>query len=361
MKIVQIVPNWNKFTPVTAVGIRGVVRDLCLGLQEIGHDVRLIASRGSEFPNIKIEETTIDTASLGMSSKDPASSLYRIAHAAEALDLIKDADIVHSHLEHILLPFTHFIKKPLVNTLHSIDYNEEDKFLFREFGHEQNFVALSKRHQALLDSFVRADDIVYNGIDTELYTLEVVPDEYLLWIGRYVPEKGADTAVSLAHKIGMHTILAGFVNKAHKNYYDDLKKQETKGKLEIFNESLGEEKIKLLQKAKAFLVPITWEEPFGLTMIEAMACGTPVIAYNLGSVSEIVKDGVTGFIVEPKKNVQNDWIIKKTGVEGFAEAVNRIGEIDRKNCRQHVEKNFTAEMMVAGYEKVYQKVINDKR
>ena len=128
-----------------------------------------------------------------------------------------------------------------------------------------------------------------------------------------------------------------------------------------------------MQKARAFLVPITWEEPFGLTMIEAMACGTPVVAYNRGSVSEIIRDGVTGFIIDPpeadlqmkneklKTKNESSWIIQKRGVEGLIEAVKRIDEIDRAACRRHVEENFTVEKMVEGYEKVYQKVISGKR
>ena len=373
MRIVQIVPNWNKFLPQTAVGIRGVVRDLCLGLQEKGHDVTLIAPLGSEFPNIKIKTTTIDTASLGMSSRDYASLPYRLAYASQAVDLLGHADVVHSHLEHMLLPFTPFIKKPLVHTLHSIDYREEDKFLFREYRQYGTYVAISNRHRELISPFTAVTQVVYNGIDTELYRPENHPDGYLLWIGRYVPEKGADIAVELAKRTKIHTILAGFRNKAQGEYFDNLKKQEKSGFLELYQESLGEEKIKLLQKARAFLVPITWEEPFGLTMIEAMACGTPVVAYNRGSVSEIIRDGVTGFIIDPpeadlqmkneklKTKNESSWIIQKRGVEGLIEAVKRIDEIDRAACRRHVQANFTVEKMVEGYEKVYQKVISGKR
>ena len=118
---------------------------------------------------------------------------------------------------------------------------------------------------------------------------------------------------------------------------------------------------KFYQNACAFLFPIHWEEPFGLVMIEAMACGTPVIAYNRGSVSEIVRDGVTGFIIEEEdrgnQGNRGNWVIKKTGIEGLVEAIKRIGEIDRASCRRHVEENFTMEKMVEGYEKVYKKIL----
>ncbi len=360
MHIVQIVPNWNVFSPTTAVGIRGVVKDLCLGLQEKGHKVTLIAPRGSQFPNITIKETTLNTASLGLSSRDYPSWAYRIAHAAQAVSLLNSADIVHSHLEHILLPFTPFIKLPLVHTLHSIDYRQEDKFLFREFP-KGYFVALSQRHKELVSVFVNIDSVCYNGIDTQLYSMDTKSEDYLLWIGRYVPEKGADVALEIAQRTEKHTILAGFFNKTHASYYESLKKQEIPGKIEVFGESLGEEKIKLYQNATALINPIHWEEPFGLTMVEAMACGTPVIAYNRGSVSEIVRDGVTGFIIDPDDGEgvvkKRSWVIKKQGVEGLIEAVGRIGEIDRAGCREHVEQHFSIGKMVERYENIYTKAI----
>jgi len=115
------------------------------------------------------------------------------------------------------------------------------------------------------------------------------------------------------------------------------------------------------QKAQALIFPIQWEEPFGLVMVEAMSCGTPVIAYNRGSVAEIVKDGVTGFIVDPDdtdRPGKGSWTIKKQGVEGLVEAVKRIGEIDRAAARKHVEEKFTMDAMVAGYERAYKKLLS---
>ena len=121
------------------------------------------------------------------------------------------------------------------------------------------------------------------------------------------------------------------------------------------------EKNNFLNKAKALMLPILWDEPFGLVMIEAMACGTPVIAYNRGSVSEIVRDGVTGFIIDPDNEDRpgkGTWVIKKQGIEGLVEAIKRIEEIDRRACRKHVEENFSVSKMVEGYEKIYNQILN---
>jgi len=121
-----------------------------------------------------------------------------------------------------------------------------------------------------------------------------------------------------------------------------------------------EDRAPFLGNAKALLFPILWEEPFGMVMIEAMACGTPVIAYNHGSVSEIVVDGLTGFIIDPDNEDRPNkgkWVIKKQGVEGLVEAIRRIGELNRNACRKHVEANFTVEMMVRGYELIYKKIL----
>jgi glycosyltransferase involved in cell wall biosynthesis len=130
---------------------------------------------------------------------------------------------------------------------------------------------------------------------------------------------------------------------------------------------IGHVKYAFLGNARAFMFPIHWEEPFGLVMAEAMACGTPVIGYARGSVPEIVRDGVTGFIIDPPDgdgfpiSESGKWIIKKRGVEGLIEAIGRVREIDRAACRRHVEENFTVEKMVAGYEEVYKKIIERAR
>ena len=154
-------------------------------------------------------------------------------------------------------------------------------------------------------------------------------------------------------------------------YLKQINEEVDGAMIRLLDRMIGPLKYDFLGNAKAFLFPIHWEEPFGLVMVEAMACGTPVVAYNRGSVPEIVKDGVTGFIVDPPEedlnsqisnhnDQQGSWIIKKRGIEGLVEAVRRISEIDRKACKKHVEEHFTVDHMVDGYIDVYRKILDNQ-
>lgn len=254
---------------------------------------------------------------------------------------------------------------PTVYTLHDPMPSEDmfERWLFDRFsGHR--FVSISDAHRGDLGKhFI---DTVYNGIDIKKYGYDAVGGEGLIAVGRMVPEKGLHTAISVARQIGTSLRIASWLsdNVCGSEYYQKEIAPQLGGTIRVDSLLEGEEKIRFFQKAKALLFPIHWEEPFGLVMIESMASGTPVIAYNRGSVSEIVKDGVTGFIVEDDdKNSTNPtnengkWIIKKRGVEGLVEAVKRIGEIDRASCRRHVEQHFTVDRMVDGYIEVYQKIL----
>jgi len=161
----------------------------------------------------------------------------------------------------------------------------------------------------------------------------------------------------------MPLTFATWVSDSVKNspYYKEKIEPFVDGKDVIVNSLMqGASLASAYQQAKALLFPIQWEEPFGLVMIESMSCGTPVIAYNRGSVAEIVKDGVTGFIIDPddtKRPGKGSWVIKKQGVDGLVEAIKRVGELDRAGCRKYVEEKFTIDKMVEGYENVYKKVL----
>jgi glycosyltransferase involved in cell wall biosynthesis len=211
--------------------------------------------------------------------------------------------------------------------------------------------------------------VVPNGVDTHLF----VPDgdlplskRPLLMTGRIVPEKGFTEAISVARATHERLMIVGEEyqdKKASREYFEKEIKPAIDGKTVLWESIVKQEHlVGHYQTAKALLFPIQWAEPFGLVMIEALACGTPVVAYDRGSVSEIIRDGVTGFIVEPAgdhtQSSQNNRAIKKTGLDGLVEAVQRIGEINRKTCRTYVEKNFSLAKMVEGYEEIYHKVID---
>ena len=209
-------------------------------------------------------------------------------------------------------------------------------------------------------------DVVYNGVDTSFFAPDDIEGERKFLIaGRIVPEKGFVDAISAVLQTNERLMMIGqnFSNKPEtKQFFETEIAPNIDGKQVFWEPVLKQEHLLAhYQQAKALLFPIHWEEAFGLVMTESMACGTPVIAYNHGSVPEIVVDGVTGFIIDSDDGYTNGhtgtWIIKKRGVEGLVEAMGRIGEIDRKKCREHVLEKFSIEQMVKGYERVYEKMI----
>ncbi|MBI4079159.1 MAG: glycosyltransferase family 4 protein [Candidatus Levybacteria bacterium] len=275
-------------------------------------------------------------------------------------------DIIHSYhdtLAHFLQDLTGF---PTVYTLHDpLPKNTKSLtyWLLNKFSH-QNYVSISnafRYHEALKLNFIST---VYHGIASQKYTPSFSEGSFLGFIGRMAPEKGIEFAIDAAKAVGMSIRVATSTQTENINsaYYEQNIKKRLDPSFVLltgFMNDIGRNKF--LSQATCLLFPIQWEEPFGMVLIEAMASGTPVVAFARGSVPEIVVDGKTGFLINPSDiDIRGKWIVQKTGIDGLIEAIRRIGEIDRKACRKHVEENFTIEKMVAGYEEVYKKVIEKK-
>ncbi len=274
-------------------------------------------------------------------------------------------DIIHSYHDRVSHFFEDLTGIPTVYTLHDPLPREEKNltyWLYSKF-HSHAYVSISnafRRHPKLKIHFI---DTVYHGIHIDTIPFVSTPERYLAFMGRLILEKGAEYALIASQKANIPLKLASSlleVNVSDDEYYKKkILPHVDKTKTSFVGFLEGAQKSEFLGRAKAFLFPIQWEEPFGMVMLEAMACGTPVVAYNRGSVSEIVRDGVTGFIIDPDdvdRPGKGSWIIKKQGVAGLVEAIKRIGEIDRAACRSHVEEHFTVTKMVEGYESVYKKV-----
>lgn len=262
-------------------------------------------------------------------------------------------DIIHSYhdtMSHFFDDLTNF---PTVYTLHDpLPTNEKSLFywLLKRFA-KHRFISISnayRHHPGLRLNFVGT---VYHGLDLSEYPYSGKGGSYLSFIGRLAPEKGLDGAIKAAIVVNkpIHVATSSMAQNKNTPYFDEkIVPFVGHSGVKFTGFMSGSDKSKFLENSVALLFPIQWEEPFGLVMVEAMACGTPVIAYDRGSVSEIVRDGVTGFIVPPEK-----------GVDGLVEAIKKIDQIDRKACRKHVEEHFTVEKMVEGYERVYQKVLHN--
>ncbi len=348
--------------------------DLADGLVGRGHRVRVYSSsdtrtRGvlvagndalafQEPPAMKLRYVAPETKKL-LARRD-ARWEYELDLTVKAYSDAKEGkiDLVHSFLEFSAHYFQEVTGVPTVYTIHDTAPDKEflDYWRFRRFPHD-HYVAISHSQARDFAPLVDIVDVVHHGIHASRYEANFETGEYVLFIGRYMPEKGVEDAIRAGIETGNLTVLAGSKEYREIAYY-----QKTIAPL-VANSLVkevgflsGKRKIGLLAGAKALLFPIHWEEPFGMVMIEAMACGTPVIAYNRGSVPEIVRDGVTGFIIDPDdtpRPEKGSWRIRKQGVEGLVEAIKRISEIDRAACRKHVEENFTVEKMVEGYERVY--------
>lgn len=382
MRIAVISPSVymsEKTYPERIFAPRAVALQLVEGLVKKGHDVTLFSA-----PDIETKAKLVGGAAdllKGNLLRDKFLSRevlieYKLESEAESrafytLDLIGKVfeegkkgkfDIIQTD-EPLFHPLAELSDSTVVFMFHDpLPRKKSLDFWFLNTYKKHNFISISmaqRRGEPALN-FVGN---VYHGLDQKLYSPSFEKGKYLAYFGRLLVQKGPDIAIKAAKETGETIKIAS--DKTHfgtefvkKNVlpFIDGKSVEHVGLMKT-----QEEKSAFLGNAKAMLFPIQWDEAFGLVMIEAMACGTPVVAYNRGSISEIVKDGVTGFIIDQDNDDRvgkGVWIIKKQGIEGLVEAIKRIGEIDRTACRKHVEDNFTVEKMVDGYEKVYSKILN---
>ena len=378
LKIALLAPLKRPITLQTTVSRNRVILELAQGLTKRGHSVTIFGTSDSQVPNVEI----VGVIPKGLIDLPPSENPFytdtaHITHAVmKLISEQKRFDVIHNHMYPEFLPLigSNLFEKPLVTTVHSQVTPELKMALSDTYG-SSVLVSISECARKALNLNSR---LVYNGIDTNFFVPNSdVLKSYLLFVGRmskakkdgrFIDPKGVTNAIEVAQKTGESLKIAG--NIEDNKFYDELVALHLSNTIELIGgisseQQLTREQIReLYQKAKAFLFPINWEEPFGLVMIEAMACGTPVIAYNRGSVSEIVRDGLTGFIVDPSdQQVQSEgkWIIKKKGVEGLVEAVKRIGEIDRRVCRKHAEDNFNVSKMVENYERLYREIIEENK
>jgi glycosyltransferase involved in cell wall biosynthesis len=271
-------------------------------------------------------------------------------------------DVIHSYHDFGAHYFNEITGFPTVYTLHDPLPQTDDTIEYHRFSRfaHHNYISISNKQR---DGIVKLNFIrtIYHGIHIEEYDFNPNPGEYLMYFGRVLEDKGTDIAIDVAHRLNEPFWLATSNIRGNRSagFFDEkIAPEIDSGRVQNAGFLTGKPKSEFIGKAKAFLMPLRWDEPFGMVMIEAMACGVPVIAYAHGSAPEIVRDGVTGFIVDPGDGhgIPGDRVVKKTGIEGLMEAVTRLGEIDRAACRKHVEENFTVERMVEGHEEVYHQI-----
>src|SRR3989339_450055 len=361
-------PPEPKFVPFGFSGApEKIMHTITEKLVEKGHDVFLFASGDSLTSAHLISTTKISTSLDSSIGIGPHIEFERLL-ISKCYQMAKEKkfDIIHSIFDTRSAFYAPLVDIPTVSTLHSPMDKIKNQVLSK-IKKNQYFVSISNS-QRKGSPDLNYSATIYHGLELENNAFQYGEGigNYMIFVGRLVEDKGIDTIISLSKKLQKQVYLLG-TNVKNSNYWNNVIKPNIDDNFIHHFGFLDKDKLKIhYQNAKLFLFPIKWEEPFGLVMIESMACGTPVVAYARGSVPEIVKDGETGFIVNPSDDdVRGSWIVKKTGVEGLEEAINKIYSMSadeykkmRLNCRNHVEQNFTIENMVSNYEKVYQEIID---
>jgi len=364
MKILIVSLLLRKVTPRITAARPRMIFDLVSGLIKKGHKVSILGTGNSFVPGAKIiqaiPKSFIEMGAFENPFYAHTAFLTKMAKMLEKIG--NNFDIIHNHCypEFIPLLIKKNIKTPIITTIHAQMTTELDEAL--SLFKKSYFICISKAAVKLAKK-TKIYKVIHNGADTELYKFSAQKEDYLLWIGRlscakdkkggFMDPKGIRWAIKLAKETNSKLLLAGkveapgFFERDIKPYLN--KKIKWIGPVSPEQPLTKKEVARLMQKAKAFLMTVNWQEPFGLVMAEAQSCGTPVIGFDRGAVSELIVDGKTGFVVPPKE-----------GINGLKRALKNIDKIKPEDCRKHVEENFSLEKMVDEYEKVYYKILNKK-
>lgn len=341
MRIAQVSPLYESVPPRFYGGTERVVSYLTEALVSLGHEVTLYAS-GDSITSAKLRPACNRALRLDKTSREPNADHVYLAE--RVFQQSAEFEVVHSHIDYLAFPLLRRMRTPRVTTLHGrLDISNLRK-LYREFSDEP--VVSISNSQRLPLAWANWQRTVYHGLPETLYRFNGQAGKYLAFLGRVSPEKRVDDAIEISRRAGLPLKIAAKVDIADRDYFERVVQPHFDGgNIEFIGEIGESEKQDFLGNALALLFPIDWPEPFGLVMIEAMACGTPVIARARGSVPEIIEQGSTGFIID--------------NVEEAVEAAKRTAELNRKQCRRSFERRFTATRMASDYVALYQKLICD--
>jgi len=344
MRIAQIAPLYEAVPPKFYGGTERVVSYLTEALVDLGHDVTLFAS-GDSITSAKLEAAWPRALRLDRTIRDAMAphmllleQVRRVAH---------EFDVLHFHLDYLPFPLFSTHDTPFVTTLHGRLDLPELQPVFNTFS-QAPVISISDSQRLPLQQ-ANWINTIYHGLPERLLTPQTQrKPEYLAFLGRICPEKRVDTAIRIAAQSGLPLKIAAKVDKVDLDYFKaEIEPLLSQAHVEFVGEINEAQKPEFLSGAKALLFPIDWSEPFGLVMIESMACGTPVIAFNRGSVPEVIDHGLTGYIVED--------------VEGAVAALGRLDELSRTAIRAQFERRFSAETMAQNYVDAYTALVEEAR
>ena len=343
MRIAQVAPLYESVPPKQYGGTERIVSYLTEELIRQGHDVTLFASGDSETAarlipvcrrSLRLDERSIDQL---------AHHVLLLEHVSQRAH---EFDVIHFHIDYLHFPVSRLLRIPQVTTLHGRLDIPDLAPLYDHFR-DMPVVSISNSQRDPLP-WANWQATIYHGLPEDLLRFRPETGRYLAFLGRICPEKRVDRAIEIAKRTGIPLKIAAKVDPVDKRYFKRVIEPLLRDSpiAEWVGEISDQQKDEFLGNAYALLFPIDWPEPFGLVMIEAMACGTPVIAYEGGAVAEVIEEGRTGFIV--------------TELEDAIEAVRRVPDLSRARCRQVFEKRFTATRMARDYVKVYMRIIDPR-
>jgi len=339
MRIAQIAPPWTPVPPPLYGGIELVVDLLSRGLQAAGHEVILYTTGDSTCPVPKqwvLREA--EGTRIGMAVPE----LRHVVHAYEA---VQDVDIVHDHTVFGPLYAERFPSLPVVTTIHG-PFNDELTDLYRVVADRVPIICVSHDQRSMAPSIPIAR-VIHHGIEASSFPVGRHDGGYCLFLGRMAPEKGAHRAIEVCRKAGVPLRMAAKMREPwERAYFDAEVAPHLSDDVRYLGEVPHEEKLALLGGAMALINPIRWHEPFGLVMVEALACGTPVISFPEGAAPEIIEDGRTGFLCDDEAEM--------------ATAIGRLGELDHAVCRAAVEGYFSLERMVDEHIELFEQVLSQR-
>lgn len=348
MKIAVIIPPFTTLPTLGQGGTERIAQGMIDELIRRGHEVTLLGAGNCQtkasFVKIldkSISEQKFDNAFVEASRPLRIETAYITKVMKYLSDHDGEFDVIYNHLRggFLLLPLAEKLKTPIISVFH-LPLFEEVISAVSEFENP-NVISISNNQRVPAGDRINFLDTIYNGLDLNEFEFNDTPEDYFMFMGAMGEHKCPHLAIDAAKKAGVKIVLVG--GKKREPYFSEkIAPQIDNENVKYLGEIQSAERTKVFKNAKGFLFPISWEEPFGLVVIEAMASGTPVIAFNHGAMSEIIDNGKDGFIVE--------------SVDEMADAIGKIEQIDRNLCRKKIEEKFTYEKMVDGYLQAYEKV-----
>jgi glycosyltransferase involved in cell wall biosynthesis len=339
LRIAMLAPPWISVPSSGYGGVESVVSTLTEALVRSGHDVTLFCAPGS------VSRATVVPLLETSHPDEIERAMYEVDHVARAFDQIDGAaqadrfDVIHDHCGFTGLAFASRMETPLVHTLHG-PFTADTAAFYSQHGHKGTLVGISRAQMASAPSGLQAVGPIPNPIDLGAWPLHERKGDYLLWIGRITPEKGPQRAIAAARAVDVPLVLAGVIQPGQQEFFDrELAPHIDGDRVRFVGEVGGSAKRALFAHARGLLMPIRWDEPFGMVIVEALACGTPVISFPEGATRELIVEGKTGFLVRDER--------------AMASAIGQLPRIAARDCRAWVAQHCDGDVVAAAYESTF--------